>query len=121
MEAVIWGETLSGAVCESLARSSSDVSLARQAAVQQKEEECHRIFFSQFYRWLTGRVAPSDTRGVSRSLRRFGEELLKEARAGRTAAALLGLCVCLEGLATVLFEKSYPECVRQWPAARETL
>ncbi len=121
MEAVIWGERLSGAVCDILARSSTDSSLARRMTVQQNEEAHHQFFFSEFYRWLTGRAVPSDARSVSRSLRRFGEELLREARAGHTAEALLGLCVCLEGLATVLFEKSYPECIKQWPAGRESL
>ena len=118
---IIWGEALSERICRLLSKNTEKM-LARQTARQAEEEQTHRLFFGEFYRWMTDREGsrPS-SRAVSPSLRIFGQELLHRAQTGRSLETLWGLSVYLEGLAATFFQKSFPDCAAHWPAVRGAL
>lgn len=121
LQHVIWGEKLSQDVCRRLAHDTSDARLRRHFETQAAEEERHETFFRVLYEQFSGRVGNSSEDRISRSLRAFGADLRQAAFDRRTGEALWGLGVCLEGLATVLFERSLRECVRHWPEGETCL
>lgn len=121
LEHVIWGEKLSQDVCRRLADDTMDVRLRRHFETQAAEEEQHEAFFRNLFERFSGRsFIPSKGR-ISRSLHAFGDDLRQIAKNRRTTEALWGLGVGLEGLATVLFERSLGECVRHWPEGEACL
>ncbi|MBI3291556.1 MAG: hypothetical protein HYZ73_01930 [Elusimicrobia bacterium] len=117
---IIWGEALSFQVTQFFSRFD-DQTLARYAGHQAQEENQHHRFFEKLYKEMTGQTYVSHLGHISRSLQQFGKEVTNCALSHQQIEAMIGLYLLLEGLASILFEKSYPGCAKQWPAGQATL